>query len=63
MSCKRIKATCLAIALGLIAVMFFMVTILNGEAMDSSNPTAEIVLLVIAVAAMIPVFVAHERHN
>lgn len=63
MAGKHIKAACLAIALGLIAVMFFLATVLNGEIIDSSSPVGAIVLLMIAVAAIVPVFAAHERHN
>lgn len=63
MSGKHVKAACIAVALGLIAVMFFMVTILNGDIIDSTSPVGAIVLLFIAIAAIVPVFAAHERHN
>ena len=60
---KHVKAASLVIAACLIAVMFFTVTILNGEMMDVASPISAIVLLVFVTAAIIPIFIAHEKHN
>ena len=60
---KHIKAACLAIVVCLIAVMFFTVTILNGQVADVANPVCAIILLVFVTAAIVPIFIAHEKHN
>lgn len=60
---KHIKVACLGLVLCLIAVMFFTVTILNGCISDVANPMAAIILLLLVTSVIIPVFVAHEKHN
>lgn len=60
---RHIKAACLAIVVCLIGLMFFVVTIINGSVADVANPVAAIVLLVLVAAAIVPVYVAHEKHN
>lgn len=60
---KHIKAACLILAVCLIALMFFTVTIVNGGFAEANESVGEIVLLVFVAAAIVPVFIAHEKHN
>lgn len=60
---KYVKVASLAIVLCIIAVMFFIVTIFNGEFIEVDNPTPAIILLLFAVVTTIPIFAAHEKHN
>lgn len=63
MSGKHMKAVCLSVVLGLIAVMFILATSLGNKALDEVSPLGAVALLFVAVATIIPVFAAHERHN
>ena len=60
---KHIKAVCLTLTVCLIAIMFFTVTIVNGGFAQANESVGEFLLLIFVVAAIVPVFIAHERHN
>lgn len=59
---KHIKAVSLVLALCLIAVMFLLVALFNKN-IDAASPISSAVLLLFVVAAGIPVFAAHQKHN
>ncbi len=59
---KHIKAVSLMLAICLIAVMFLLVMIFNGNVEVYSQSSA-VILLLFVVAASVVIFAAHEKHN
>lgn len=60
---KHIKAVSLVLALCLIAVMFMIVAVTGFIELDAASPVASVTLLLFVVAACVPVFAAHEKHD
>ncbi len=59
---KHIKAVSLLLAASLIAVMF-MIVVLLGNGVDGTGTVSALMLLIFAVIACVPVFIAHEKHD
>ncbi len=56
---KHIKAVSLVLVLCLIAVMFFIASLL-GSGIANAGP---VMLLLFVAIACVPVFIAHEKHD
>jgi hypothetical protein len=57
---KHIKAVSLLLAGCLIAVMFVIFALLGGGV---DGTVAEVMLLIFAAAACIPIYLAHDKHD
>lgn len=56
---KHIKAVSLVLVLCLIAVMFFIASLLSGG-IGGASP---VMLLLFVAVACVPVYLAHEKHD